>query len=94
MGRGILEDASGSKTSEWRNLGESIGEVRDEASGKTSDGGVCERHLDGAFVGMQWEGWIWEDAFGEDGENNWERGHQEVGKKHRCWNAFGKTKAP
>ena len=26
-------------------MGESIGEVRDEAPGKTSDGGVCEGHL-------------------------------------------------
>ena len=51
-------------------MGENIGEVRDEAPGKTSDGGVCERHLKGAFVGMQLEGWIREDAFGEDGENN------------------------
>ena len=51
-------------------MGESIGEVRDEAPGKTSDGGVCERHSSGAFVGMQWEGWIQEDASGKDGENN------------------------
>ena len=51
-------------------MGESIGEVRDEAPRKTSDGGVCERHLKGASVGMQWEGWIREDAFGKDGEKN------------------------
>ena len=51
-------------------MGENIGEVRDEAPGKTSDSGVCERHLKGAFVGMPWEGWIRENASGKDGENN------------------------
>ena len=63
MGQGILEEA-------FRSQGESIGEVRDETPGKTSDGCVCERHLKGAFVGMQWEGWIREDASGKDGGNN------------------------
>ena len=33
-----------------------VGEVRHEAPGATSDGGVCERHLKGASVGMQWGG--------------------------------------
>ena len=47
-----------------------VGEVRHEAPGATSDGGVCERHLKGASLGMQWEGWIREDASGKDGENN------------------------
>ena len=70
MGQGILEEAFRSQTSERGHLGESIGEVRDEAPGKTSDGCVCEGHLKGAFVGMQWEGWIREDASGKDGENN------------------------
>ena len=46
-----------------------VGEVRHEAPGATSDGGVCERHLEGAFVRMQWEGWIREDAPGENREN-------------------------
>ena len=70
VGQGILEEAFRSQTSEWGHLGESIGEVRDEAPGKTFDGGVCERHLKGAFVGMQCEGWIREDASGKDGEND------------------------
>ena len=33
-----------------------VGEVRHETPGATSDGGVCERHLKGASVGMQWGG--------------------------------------
>ena len=45
-------------------MGESIGEVRDEAPGKTSDGGVCEGHLKGicgnAMGGMDPGGCIWE----------------------------------
>ena len=80
----IWEDASRGRTSEWSHLGERIGEVWDETSGRTFDGGVCERHLGVAFVGMQLKGRIREDASGEDGENNWERGHQEAGKKHLC----------
>ena len=50
-------------------MGESIGEVRDQTPGKTFDGGVSDRHLEGAFVRMQWEGWIREDAPGENREN-------------------------
>ena len=50
-------------------MGESIGEVWDQTPGKTFDGGVCERHLEGAFVRMQWEGWIREDAPGDNREN-------------------------
>ena len=69
MGQGILEEAFRSQTSERGHLGESIGEVRDQTLGKTLDGGVCERHLEGAFVRMQWEGWIREDAPGENREN-------------------------
>ena len=49
VGQGILEEAFRSQTSEWVHLGESIGEVRDEAPGTSYDGGVCERHLEGAF---------------------------------------------
>ena len=53
VGQGILEEAFRSQTSERGHLGESIGEVRDQTPGKTLDGGVCERHLEGAFVIMQ-----------------------------------------
>ena len=45
-----------------------------ESVWKTHDGGVRETLLEGAFVGMQWEGRTREDASGGDGEKNGKEG--------------------
>ena len=74
-----------------------VGEVRHEAPGATSDGGVCERHLKGASVGMQWGvdpgGCIWggrRKQFKKGTSEGWE----ETFVLERIWKNTGTWRRP